>query len=993
MSRTATRNKALVQHGRRALRVEELEPRVLLSVNLSNLFATAGGHSVPGVKPAAQPNPAFFSVSQIRTAYGINNIQFGAVAGDGTGTTIAIVDAYNDPNIVSSTDPNFLTSDLHTFDVAEGLPDPPLFTKLDQNGGTNYPANAPPSSTGSWALEISIDVEWAHAIAPKANIILVEANDNSFNNLFTAENTAKSQAGVVVVSNSWSGSEFAGENTFDTNFVAPNGHTPETFFFATGDNGAPASYPPADPNVVAVGGTVLTTSASGTYQSEVGWSGSCGGVSGTSPSGPIATGETEPTWQKSVVPAAMDPTGQRAEPDVSMDSGSASGQGDYSLCDTYDFGSANPWGGAYGTSVACPEWAALVSIADQGRAINKQPALDGPSQVLPVLYQHTSDFHDITSGTSAGTPNYTAVAGYDLVTGIGTPFGAAIVGDLTGLASINANAGGPYTTAEGEGLGGVPSLVLNGGGSTDPNAGGTIAYYEWQFNNDGRYDLISTTPTVSPPWATLFADGINTTGTFPVKLLAIDNLGAAGTATTTITVTDTYPTLGISGNATGTANKPYTLNYSLSDPGDDPVQSWQVNWGDGTGWQTEPTAAPTIGGAGITEAGSWTHVFSKGTATGANSYNIYVEAVEGAKGTFYPSTAGNIATTTPSGAPVTVAISEGLPGTFSETPSLVLPNVVTPFTVNFYDTGTHSAVWSWGDGTANTSATDANGGVTDPSGGNGSGVDATVESHAYTKMGTYSVTVYVTPLGGGLGGGNLGSGKVVNATIPTYANTVAYSFTVTVSPYGIAADPLNPAQTALIVGGTAANDSIIVSNPDANGNFTLAYDNSLAMNDINGISAIIIYGGGGNDVITIGSKVMLPTLLVGGSGNDTITGGGGRNVIVGGSGADHLYGGSASDLIIAGTPNFANLSTALDAIMAEWNTNSSSILRMAYLTGTAGGLNQGYYLNASTIAQNTTGVDTIDGFGGGDAIFGNFSGAGLRDVMLADFSGDDLIQI
>src|SRR5437667_12323747 len=111
-----------------------------------------------------------FTPVLIRHAYGFDRVGFedathSLVAGDGRGTTIAIVDAYDDPNIVA---------DLARFDSIYGIPDPPSFTKVNQTGGTTYPA----PNTG-WSKEIALDVEYAHAMAPGANILLVEATDNS----------------------------------------------------------------------------------------------------------------------------------------------------------------------------------------------------------------------------------------------------------------------------------------------------------------------------------------------------------------------------------------------------------------------------------------------------------------------------------------------------------------------------------------------------------------------------------------------------------------------------------------------------------------------------------------------------------------------------------------------------------------------------------------------------------------------------------------------
>ena len=165
----------------RRLRFEPLESRHLLSLSVA-------GYAVPdylanltasGVAPLATAGPTGYTPAQIRQAYGFNNISFsnGTVAADGTGTTIAVVDAYDDPNIAG---------DLHQFDVQFSLPDPVL-TKVNQNGGGSLPdANA------GWATEIALDVEWAHAIAPGANILLVEAANSSLDNLMAAVNYAHS---------------------------------------------------------------------------------------------------------------------------------------------------------------------------------------------------------------------------------------------------------------------------------------------------------------------------------------------------------------------------------------------------------------------------------------------------------------------------------------------------------------------------------------------------------------------------------------------------------------------------------------------------------------------------------------------------------------------------------------------------------------------------------------------------------------------------------
>ncbi len=154
-------------------------------------------HPVVMMRPNINPlgsgsgSPNGLTPEQIRIAYGLddtsgnNQILFSNIVGDGTGQTIAIVDAYDQPGFLNSTDPNWSTSDLAQFDAQFGLPDPPSFTKVNQNGSTsNLPGTDPSgptsqSGSGSWELEEALDVEWAHVIAPGASIILVECNDAS----------------------------------------------------------------------------------------------------------------------------------------------------------------------------------------------------------------------------------------------------------------------------------------------------------------------------------------------------------------------------------------------------------------------------------------------------------------------------------------------------------------------------------------------------------------------------------------------------------------------------------------------------------------------------------------------------------------------------------------------------------------------------------------------------------------------------------------------
>jgi subtilase family serine protease len=253
---------------RRALHpaLETCEPRTLLS-----------GSAVPiGYTPA-----------QIRQAYSFNGISFnsGTVSGNGSGQTIAIVEAYDDPSFVDSTvngspNPAFSSSDLALFDRQFGLPDPPSFTKYNESGQTTGLPGTDPAGAGNadgnWEDEEALDIEWAHATAPGASIDLIEANSPFMvlpgpggnlvaSDLLKAVTTAQGLPGVTVVSMSFYQS-ISGESAFDPYFS----HAGVAFVAAAGDQGQ-FSYPASSPNVLGVAGTSLTLNAAGGYGSESVW--------------------------------------------------------------------------------------------------------------------------------------------------------------------------------------------------------------------------------------------------------------------------------------------------------------------------------------------------------------------------------------------------------------------------------------------------------------------------------------------------------------------------------------------------------------------------------------------------------------------------------------------------------------------------------------------------------------------------------------------------
>jgi subtilase family serine protease len=320
-------------------------------------------HPLMHVRPAAAtPSPTALTPTQIRSAYGLPST-------GGAGTTIAIVDAYDDPNVLN---------DLTVFSTQYGLL-PISF--VEHKMATTISVN-----TG-WALETSLDVQWAHAIAPNATILLVEARSNGLSDLLAAVNYAKSQPNVVAVSMSWGGSEFSTETSYDSYFSSST----ITFFASSGDNGAGVIWPASSPNVVAVGGTTLNL-ASGSVV-ETGWSGSGGGVSRYEP---------KPAYQTNFGLSGS----KRAVPDVSYDADPNTGVPVY---DSLGYSGQSGWFQVGGTSAGAPQWAAIQALGLT--ASNNNFYQDAKSSA------YASYFRDITGGSNG----YSAGPGYDYVTGLGSP--------------------------------------------------------------------------------------------------------------------------------------------------------------------------------------------------------------------------------------------------------------------------------------------------------------------------------------------------------------------------------------------------------------------------------------------------------------------------------------------------------------------------------------------------------------------------------------------
>ena len=308
-----------------------------------------------------------------------------AVPSGGSGA-IAIVDAYDDPNAAS---------DLATFSSTFGLP-AANFSVVYASG-----KKPPQDSTGGWELEESLDIEWAHAMAPNAQLYLVEASSASNSALYTAEGVASSlvsAAGGGEVSNSWGGGETRGETSNDSKYFSTSG----VVYFASAGDSPGVIYPSASPNVVSAGGTSVNRSG-GNFTSETTWSSGGGGTSRY---------EARPSYQSSVSSIVGS---KRGTPDFSFDANPSTGVQVYDST-AYE-GTVGPWWIVGGTSVSAPSLAGIVNAAG---------LFAGSTNVeLTTIYSYlgnSSDFRDITSG-SCGT--HSAKSGYDLCTGVGSDQGYA----------------------------------------------------------------------------------------------------------------------------------------------------------------------------------------------------------------------------------------------------------------------------------------------------------------------------------------------------------------------------------------------------------------------------------------------------------------------------------------------------------------------------------------------------------------------------------------
>jgi subtilase family serine protease len=500
----------------------------------SHPFKRASGASAPGtVGPAGGLTP-----NDLETAYTLP-------VNGGSGQTVAIVDAYNDPSI---------NGDLQTFDAHYGLPacstSNGCLRVVNQTGGTTLPSN----DTSGWSVEESLDVEAVHSVCRGCKIILVEASSPLNTDLGTAENTAAGTLHATEISNSYGEPESGSDSTFQAAFdhhgvvIAASAGDDGYDFYDQLSNTDQPSIPAAYVSVVSVGGTSLYLGQNATRQSETVWNDngvkdynqSIAGQPLGAGGGGCSTMFNAQGWQTSLSVWPSTGCGHgRLESDVSADADYLTG---FDVYDSYACGGCGPapgWFTVGGTSLSSPIIAATYGLAGGAHGV-PFPAL--------TLYAHPGAAYDVTTGGNGwcdgagagGCPNpnsqgfglvdcaYTAsgavsvgdracdaLAGFDGPTGVGTPNGMTMFTKT-----------GPSGTISG------PATVTHGTSQTwtvtasDPFPGGHIISYHWAWG-DGT-STNTTTGSASHAYAAA--------GSYTITLTMEDNYAVTGTATYHVTV-------------------------------------------------------------------------------------------------------------------------------------------------------------------------------------------------------------------------------------------------------------------------------------------------------------------------------------------------------------------------------------------------------------------------------------------------------------------------
>ena len=415
--------------------------------------------------------------AQIRAAYGLPAlpavgaaISASVAASLGAGQTIYLADAYHDATALS---------DLNAFSAKFGLP---TCTNVAIGATAALPLAAAPAkctfstvystTTGTmtsvapaynatWAPESKLDVQWAHAIAPLARIVLIEM-PSSMSNAVLGANTLAGKMGPGVVSMSFGSAEAGWAPSTDSYFKA----TGMTYVAAAGDSGTQVLWPAVSPNVVAVGGTSLNWSGAGTRY-EAAWLHTGGGLSAY---------EALPAWQSGVTTAGGGALARRAVPDVAFNANPTTGE---YVAVTLP-GAATVWSAYGGTSIAAPQWAGIVAVANAMRAASAKPAL---GDIHTLLYKsiaavpgtYAATMGDVIDGNNGTCATCRAGTGFDQTTGWGTPNAAHLLQTLSGVATAQATGTAAPAVPGGSLVGKVGTALSQTLGVTVP-AGTTATY-------------------------------------------------------------------------------------------------------------------------------------------------------------------------------------------------------------------------------------------------------------------------------------------------------------------------------------------------------------------------------------------------------------------------------------------------------------------------------------------------------------------------------------
>jgi subtilase family serine protease len=365
-------------------------------VNAEDIGVRAHTNTILYVHPDnSQPGPTWETPASIACVYHlVPQVSGCPISGTTTNPsgglgTIAIVDAYDYPTAVN---------DLAVFSSKFGLPAANLEVEYAYN------TRPPQDPSGGWELEEALDIEWAHAMAPNARIILVEAASNSYSDLFYAESLATNEVaayGGGEVTNSWGGSEFTGEQAYDSYFNTPG----VVYFASSGDSAFALSYPAVSPNVIAAGGTSIQRNPAGSFTGETYWDNQYGGGGGG-----LSQYETIPSYQ-SVITSIVGT--HRGVPDVSSDADPVSGVAVY---DTTPFqGNVPAWIQLGGTSVSSPTLAGIANVTGVTNFSSSNETLTEIYTDYGSSGEYAAEFRDITQG------NGNCKIGWDICTGVGSP--------------------------------------------------------------------------------------------------------------------------------------------------------------------------------------------------------------------------------------------------------------------------------------------------------------------------------------------------------------------------------------------------------------------------------------------------------------------------------------------------------------------------------------------------------------------------------------------